>query len=50
MRLVEVDVYGYAYESGHIPGALAWSWTTDLSDAVRRDILSKPQFEDLMQR
>ena len=50
VRLVEVDVYGYAYESAHIPGALAWSWTTDLSDAVRRDILSKPQFEDLMER
>jgi thiosulfate/3-mercaptopyruvate sulfurtransferase len=47
---VEVDVDTSAYDEGHIPGAIAWSWKTDLCDTVRRDILSKEQFEELMSR
>ena len=31
-----------------MPGALAWAWNTQLCDAVRRAILSKEQFEELM--
>jgi thiosulfate/3-mercaptopyruvate sulfurtransferase len=30
VRAVEVDVDTAAYEAGHIPGAVAWSWKTDL--------------------
>lgn len=48
VRLVEVDVDTSAYESGHIEGAIAWNWTTQLNDQVRRDILTKGQFEELL--
>ncbi len=47
VRLVEVDVDTAAYKEGHIPGAIAWSWNTQLADQVRRDILSKEEFEKL---
>ena len=50
VRVVEVDVDTSAYDEGHILGAIAWSWKTDLCDTVRRDILSKEQFEELMSR
>jgi thiosulfate/3-mercaptopyruvate sulfurtransferase len=49
IRLVEVDVDTSAYDEGHVPGAIAWNWTTQLSDTLRRDILSQAQFEALMQ-
>ena len=48
VRVVEVDVATSAYEEGHIPGAIAWNWTTQLCDTVRRDIIPKDQFERLM--
>jgi thiosulfate/3-mercaptopyruvate sulfurtransferase len=48
VRVVEVDVDTAAYNEGHIPGAIAWAWNTQLCDTVRRDILSKEQFEELM--
>ncbi len=48
VRVVEVDVDTKAYEEGHVPGAIAWAWNTQLCDTVRRDILSKEQFEELM--
>jgi thiosulfate/3-mercaptopyruvate sulfurtransferase len=46
--IAEVDVDTTAYEQGHIPGAIAWNWTTQLCDTVRRDILSRNRFEQLM--
>ncbi|WP_457653785.1 rhodanese-like domain-containing protein [Rhodocaloribacter sp.] len=46
--LVEVDVDVTSYVRGHLPGAVAWDWSTELSDPVRRDILSKADFERLM--
>jgi len=48
IRIAEVDVDTTAYETGHIPGAVGWNWTTQLNDPVRRDIASKEQFEELM--
>ena len=48
VRVVEVDVDAAAYGEGHVPGAIAWAWTSQLCDTVRRDILSKAQFEELM--
>jgi thiosulfate/3-mercaptopyruvate sulfurtransferase len=48
VRVVEVDVDTAEYSKGHVPGAIAWNWTTQLADTVRRDILSKAQFEKLM--
>ena len=48
VRVVEVDVDTNAYNEGHVPGAIGWAWNTQLCDVVRRDILSKAQFEKLM--
>jgi thiosulfate/3-mercaptopyruvate sulfurtransferase len=48
VRLVEVDVDNKAYDEGHVPGAIAWPWNTQLCDPVRRDILSQSQLEELM--
>ena len=48
VRVVEVDVDTKAYDEGHVPGAIAWAWNSQLCDTVRRDILSKEQFEALM--
>ena len=47
VRLVEVDVDTTSYEQAHVPGAAGWNWTTQTQDQVRRDILSKEQFEQL---
>jgi thiosulfate/3-mercaptopyruvate sulfurtransferase len=48
VKLVEVDVDTNAYEEGHIPGAIAWNWTSQLNDSIRRDIPSKGQLEKLL--
>jgi len=48
VRIVEVDVDTKAYDEGHVPGAIAWAWNTQLCDTIRRDILAKAQFEELM--
>src|SRR5205823_14291828 len=50
LRIIEVDVDTSAYDLGHIPGAIAWNWTTQLSDTLRRDILSQHQLEALMSK
>jgi thiosulfate/3-mercaptopyruvate sulfurtransferase len=50
VRAVEVDVDTAAYDAGLIPGAVAWSWKTDLADACRRDITPWYQFESLLTR
>ena len=50
VRIVEVDVDTNAYEQGHVPGAIAWNWTTQLCDTLRRDIIPKGEFERLMAR
>ena len=46
--LVEVDEDTAAYDKGHIQGAIKLDWTTDLQDQVRRDFVSKAQFEALL--
>jgi len=48
VRLVEVDVDTWAYEQSHIAGAVAWNWQSQLSDNVRRDVLSSEDFGKLM--
>jgi thiosulfate/3-mercaptopyruvate sulfurtransferase len=48
VRLVEVDVDTRAYDEGHVAGAIGWNWTTQLCDTLRRDIVPKPRFEELM--
>jgi thiosulfate/3-mercaptopyruvate sulfurtransferase len=46
--VVEVDVDTNAYEEGHVPGALAWNWTTQLCDRHLRDVLPRAQLEELL--
>src|SRR6478752_5171139 len=46
--LVEVDEDTTSYDKGHIRGAIKLDWTTDLQDQVRRDFVSKEQFEALL--
>ncbi|THU02482.1 sulfurtransferase [Lampropedia puyangensis] len=48
IRVIEVSVNPGVYERGHIPGAVNFSWHTDLNDTVRRDIVSKENFEKLL--
>jgi thiosulfate/3-mercaptopyruvate sulfurtransferase len=46
--LVEVDEDTNAYDKGHIKGAIKLDWTKDLQDQVRRDFVSKAEFERLL--
>jgi thiosulfate/3-mercaptopyruvate sulfurtransferase len=47
VRVVEVSVDPGVYEKGHVQGALAWKWHSELCDPIRRDILTAQQFEAL---
>jgi thiosulfate/3-mercaptopyruvate sulfurtransferase len=46
--LVEVDEDTSAYEKNHIRGAIRIDWQRDLQDPIRRDFVSKEQFEQLL--
>jgi thiosulfate/3-mercaptopyruvate sulfurtransferase len=46
--LVEVDEDTAAYDRNHIKGAVRLDWKRDLQDQVRRDFVSKEQFEALL--
>jgi thiosulfate/3-mercaptopyruvate sulfurtransferase len=48
IRLVEVDVDTTQYDTGHIAGAVAFNWQTQLQDQTNRDIISQEEFEKLL--
>ena len=48
LRLVEVDVDTTAYDKGHISGAVAWNWQTQLQDPIRRDLVERSELERLL--
>jgi len=48
VRFVEVDVDTTAYEQSHLPGAVPWDWTMQLSDSVRRDLASREDLSRLL--
>jgi thiosulfate/3-mercaptopyruvate sulfurtransferase len=48
LRLVEVSVDTEAYDEAHPPGAIGFSWESQLQDQTTRDILSKGDFESLL--
>jgi thiosulfate/3-mercaptopyruvate sulfurtransferase len=50
VAVVEVDEDTDAYGRGHIPGAIAWNWKTDLQDPLRRDFISKEGLEELLSK
>lgn len=47
VRIVESDEDYLLYDTGHIPGAVKVDWFTTLQHPVRRDFLTKDQFEEL---
>ena len=49
VRVVEVDVDTTAYAQGHVKGAVAWNWTTQLCDTVIRDIVPARLLEGLLE-
>ena len=50
VRVIEVSVNPGLYERGHVPGAVNFSWHQDLNDHVRRDIVSRENFEALLSK
>jgi thiosulfate/3-mercaptopyruvate sulfurtransferase len=48
VRIVESDEDLLLYAQGHVPGAVMIDWQNDLNDRVRRDYLSKADFESLL--
>jgi thiosulfate/3-mercaptopyruvate sulfurtransferase len=48
IKLVEVDVDTSQYATGHIPGAAAFNWETQLQDQTNRDIISQTDLEYLL--
>ncbi|HEV3230892.1 MAG TPA: sulfurtransferase [Candidatus Dormibacteraeota bacterium] len=48
IRVVEVDEDTEAYAWGHIPGAIALNWRTEMQDQVRRDLIDRAGFERLL--
>ncbi len=49
-RFVEVDVDTTSYEQSHIPGAVGWNWTSQLADGIRRDIATRDEFSELLDK
>ncbi len=50
VRIIEVDYNpSTSYLLGHIPGAVLVDWKKDLVDSIKRDIISKETFENLLQ-
>lgn len=47
VRIVESDEDYLLYETGHIPGAVKVDWFTTLQHPVRRDFLTREEFEGL---
>src|SRR5437867_5367191 len=50
LRIIEVDEDTSLYGKGHIPGAIAWNWKTDLHDRLRRDFLYQKQLSALLNK
>jgi len=50
VRAIEVSVNPGVFERGHIPGSVNIVWHTDLVDRVRRDLVSKEDFQALLRQ
>ncbi|HWD08764.1 MAG TPA: sulfurtransferase [Actinomycetota bacterium] len=48
--VVEIDEDTTLYGKGHIPGAIAWNWKTDMHDPLRRDFINQEQLLALLKR
>lgn len=49
VRVIEVDEDVTAYAKGHIPGAIAWNWNTDLRTPIGRDFIGQADLTALLQ-
>jgi thiosulfate/3-mercaptopyruvate sulfurtransferase len=47
VRIIESDEDYLLYETGHIPGAVKVDWFTTLQHPIRRDFLTKEEFEKM---
>lgn len=50
VRIIESDEDALLYDIKHIPGAVRMDWFTTLQHPVRRDFLTKEQFEEVCER
>jgi thiosulfate/3-mercaptopyruvate sulfurtransferase len=51
IRIVEVDyIPATSYFLGHIPGAVLFDWKRDIIDSRKRDVISKEDLEESLQR
>ena len=50
VRFVEVGYDTSNFNSGHIPGAMGWGWSTDFQHPLRKDLPDKGQMEHLLAR
>jgi thiosulfate/3-mercaptopyruvate sulfurtransferase len=51
IRIVEVDyIPATSYILGHIPGAVLFDWKRDIIDSRKRDVISKEDLEESLQR
>jgi thiosulfate/3-mercaptopyruvate sulfurtransferase len=48
VRFLEVDVDTGSYDTGHLPGATGINWKSQLTDSVRRDLISRDELESLL--
>ena len=48
VRFLEVDVDTDAYDTGHLPGATGINWKSQLTDLVRRDLVSRDELQSLL--
>jgi thiosulfate/3-mercaptopyruvate sulfurtransferase len=48
VRYLEVDVDTDAYDTGHLPGATGVNWKSQLTDSIRRDLVSRDELQALL--
>ncbi len=48
VRFLEVDVNTRSYDEGHLPGAAGINWMTQLTDPLRRDLVSRDDLQALL--
>ena len=48
VKIIEIDVDTSSYDTGHIPGAIGFNWQSQLQDQIRRDIIGKDEFAELI--
>lgn len=50
VRIIEVSVNPGQFERGHIQNAVNFKWHTDLVDPIRRDIVTKANFQEKLRK